>query len=319
MARALLTSLMFFTASFAFSQEIVYPDFTISTMREGKSSSNYEKVFIRKQEKGDFSNTRYLEIFRNIYARNIILSKDFNLNYSPRIPHIIHQIWLGSPLPEKYLRWIRSWTNWNGWEYKLWTDKDVKTLNLYNQDLYNLAANYGEKSDILRLEILLKYGGLYIDVDYECIKPEFFEELHQCYDFYMGFEPLEHGLLDGYGMFKVCNALLASAPGHQLLMNFIVNMKHNCLVHAKDWTVEKTGPAYLTREIIAYEENHPHSMQRNMYLPSTFFYPISEPEIRACATRNDISSRIFPETAAVHYWSGSWINRDTWEAIPTGS
>ncbi len=34
-----------------------------------------------------------------------------NVEYDqqPRIPKIIHQIWVGSPLPQKYYRWQKSW------------------------------------------------------------------------------------------------------------------------------------------------------------------------------------------------------------------
>ena len=293
------------------SSAIIYPDFTVSMMREGRSLNNYEHSFIRKQTLGDFTNTKYVEIFRNNYARNIISAKCNTQEGVYRIPRIVHQIWLGSPVPEKYHNWMRSWMNWQGWEYMLWTDEDVKKMTLYNQELYDQAPNYGEKSDILRLELLLHFGGLYIDTDYECFKQETFEELHQCYDFYMGFEPLEHGLLDGLDMFKVCNALFASAPGHPLLENFITHMKANCIAHQHQWTVEKTGPAYLTNEIITYEQNPHNPDLRNMYLPATFFYPLSEPELRMNRmTRADIAAKLSPETAAVHYWSQSWLKEE---------
>ena len=45
------------------------------------------------------------------------------------IPPIIHQIWLGSPFPEQYKMWQKTW-QLRGWHYKLWTDPDIQTLNL---------------------------------------------------------------------------------------------------------------------------------------------------------------------------------------------
>lgn len=47
--------------------------------------------------------------------------------------------------------------------------KDVKLLILKNQIAYSSAKNWGMKSDILRYEILQKFGGVYIDTDYECL------------------------------------------------------------------------------------------------------------------------------------------------------
>lgn len=39
------------------------------------------------------------------------------------------------------------------------------------QKAFDAAKNYGEKSDILRYEILFVYGGVYADVDVECLQP----------------------------------------------------------------------------------------------------------------------------------------------------
>ena len=39
-----------------------------------------------------------------------------------------------------------------------------------NKLAFSLAKNLGMKSDILRYEILMKYGGIYVDTDYECLK-----------------------------------------------------------------------------------------------------------------------------------------------------
>ena len=38
-----------------------------------------------------------------------------------------------------------------------------------NNFAFSQASNWGMKSDIFRYEILMKYGGVYIDTDYECL------------------------------------------------------------------------------------------------------------------------------------------------------
>ena len=286
---------------------IVYPDFTTSMLRDGRSLYMFERTFVRKQLRGDFSNSRWLDLFRYLYARNIVLIKDSGLGHEYRIPPIVHQIWLGSPPPEKYREWMTTWMNWHGWTYRLWTDEDVRCRELYNQELYDRADNYGEKSDILRLEILLEHGGMYVDVDFECIRPDIFDALHRTWDFYIGFEPLEHGLLDGYDMFKFCNALIGAAPGHPIVQKLITDLKSNYIACKHLWTVEKTGPAYVTRTIFTYEANNPRHGYLNAYLPASFFYPFSEPEARQLLHFED-DTLLFapPETAAIHYWGHSW-------------
>ena len=91
----------------------------------------------------------------------------------PLIPKIIHQIWLGDKkLPKNCIPWMKSWKNFNpDWEYKLWNEDNIKTLNIKNFDVYSKKINPGYRSDILRYIILKKFGGLYTDTDFECLKP----------------------------------------------------------------------------------------------------------------------------------------------------
>lgn len=195
--------------------EIHYPDFMVSMSRKGADFHKFEAFFIENQQ--DSSRIQNLEIFRSCYTRNILLAS--GPKEVCRIPKIIHQIWLGSPVPVKYREWMNSWTEWLGWEYKLWTNEDIKGFLLYNQDLYDEATNYGEKSDVLRLELLLHYGGIYVDIDFECVNREIFDDLNNSFDFYIGLEPIEHGVING--TYKICNAIVAACPHHPLIKNLI--------------------------------------------------------------------------------------------------
>jgi mannosyltransferase OCH1-like enzyme len=102
------------------------------------------------------------DFFKNMYEEN-------NFSLIPpgtelKIPKIIHQIWLGSPLPESFKALRQSWITQHmgrDWLYKLWTDEDVAQMELYNQEFYDATNNYGIKSDILRWEIL--YMNAYVD------------------------------------------------------------------------------------------------------------------------------------------------------------
>lgn len=50
--------------------------------------------------------------------------------------------------------------------------RDVKmgsTSTIYRNELVNRGANFGSASDILRIEILLQYGGIYVDTDVSCV------------------------------------------------------------------------------------------------------------------------------------------------------
>lgn len=283
--------------------QIPFPDFKMSILRLKSCDASNEQQYQKRLDLYHSADPNLVSMFGTIYEQNQKYAQQISENTPYRIPPIVHQIWLGSEVPEKYHEWMKSWANLQGWEYKLWTDQDVKKMTLYNQEVYEKSTNYGEKSDILRLEILKNYGGLYVDVDFECIKPEIMNDLHKAFDFYICFEPMEHDFIKKFNIFKVCNAIIASTPNHPLIEDLITNLKANYLAYRPICgAIHTTGPSYLSRIICEYElseiDHH-----RNMYLPSTFFYPYTEAEFKSIPSA---FTDFYPETAGVHYWSGSW-------------
>ena len=105
------------------------------------------------------------------------------------IPKMIHQIWIGpKPFPKKLKKHVQTWKKHHPtWKYKLWKDEDVKGIEWsgINKTLYELSWNYGMKSDVLRYQLLWNFGGLYVDVDGECLKP--FDILVEKLSFFVGY------------------------------------------------------------------------------------------------------------------------------------
>ncbi len=278
--------------------ELLYPDFDVSMLRQ----EGVERNYIRQKQRYENMDQELVDAFKKNYENNILSRGETRTS---KIPRVIHQIWLGGEVPEKYHNWMAAWAAMEGWEYRLWRDKDVESMSLYNRDLYELSTNLGEKSDILRLEVLSQYGGIYVDVDYECVNIDVFQELHNQYDFYIGFEPIEHGVISTRNIFKMCNALIGSIPHHPLVKHLIVNMKANYFaVRQFEGTLERSGPSYITRIICEYLLYAP-DRHKNMYLPCTFLYPFTEKDL---AQENLLEC--LPETAGIHYWSGSWRKRN---------
>jgi hypothetical protein len=88
------------------------------------------------------------------------------------IPRIIHHIWIGpDPLPEEHRPWIESWKRHHpSWEHRLWTEENLPEDPIRPEVLERLRAPV-ERADILRLEILYRHGGVYVDTDVECLSP----------------------------------------------------------------------------------------------------------------------------------------------------
>ena len=90
-----------------------------------------------------------------------------------KIPKIVHQIWIGeNKRPDIWMDTVKKFCNDYGYEYKLWDDNTVNTLNLINKQYYDMEPqihlnkkNYQLKADILRYELLYSFGGIYIDAD----------------------------------------------------------------------------------------------------------------------------------------------------------
>ena len=219
-----------------------------------------------------------------------------------RIPKIVHHIWLGSPLPDRCKGFIATWKKHHpDWVFMLWDEASVAQLNLINQKSYESATNYGEKSDIARYEILDRFGGLYIDTDFECLHS--FDLLHHCCDFYTG----AYANLGSEPCY-VFNGLLASRPGHPVLKRCIQGIQEQAnkasAVYYDD-IINRTGPYYLTRclkEAIAYGDD----IGRCVPFPSTYFYPWPA-VVRFNRNRDFIEQFIRPESLAIHHWASSWL------------
>jgi inositol phosphorylceramide mannosyltransferase catalytic subunit len=220
-----------------------------------------------------------------------------NLMYAvePSIPKIIHQIWLGSPLPERYQNVQQTWKDYHPeWQYILWTDSDIEALVLANKEAYDAAPNYGEKSDIARYEILYRFGGLYVDSDFECLQS--FDIFHHCCDFYAGV---------AYGAIPVIyNGLIGAVPGHPILKACVENIVCFNGENEPFATLERTGPAYFTRCFFSQIAT---CTDRSVIFPVTYFYPWPDFD-RYNRSREHIWSYIRPESYAVHHWHTSWCD-----------
>lgn len=89
------------------------------------------------------------------------------------IPKIIHYCWLsGDPIPEQLQRCMESWKKYlPDYEFMLW---DLKRFDV-NQTLWTKQAfeakKYAFAADYIRLYAVYNYGGIYMDMDVEVVKP----------------------------------------------------------------------------------------------------------------------------------------------------
>lgn len=270
-------------------QALVYADFDISMRR-----LDFEHIIKRDKTEQlvGISGIDLFNYFKKQYeAIHFCITKS---SITLRIPKIIHQIWISedNQVPEELRAFQESWKRFHpDWEYCLWTKDDILLLELYNLDLIEKAENPAEKADILRYEILYRFGGLYVDMDQECLQP--FDVLHYMYDFYIGIQPLDTGLVQlGIGV-------IGSMPKHPLLKVCIESIAQNYAnENLKNILTAKTGPIHMTR---IFKEMAGITGTRDIALPAHYFYPLGSTEM--VLTPDIWCNR---GSLAVHHWAKTW-------------
>ena len=231
-----------------------------------------------------------------IISRNFdfFLTKKLNKDsITEKIPKIIHQIWIGPrKLPKKYAYWSKTWRELNpDWEYKLWTENEIKKISLINHDLFIKSSNIGFKSDLLRYEILKQFGGLYVDTDFECIKPIPNNFLR--YDFVSCIVFSKRP--------EIANGMMMSKVNSKIIEKIISDMKINKYLDDPIKTITSSGPIYLTKKYFSLAKDE---KEKCLILPSNYFYPFPNFLINKFKNTNDFISN---ETIGLHHWEMSWI------------
>lgn len=95
-----------------------------------------------------------------------------------RVPKIIHQIWYQGEehVPQNYNFYASTWKHYNkDYEYLLWDHEDIEHLisKIFPQYFvfYSSLPEMIQKIDFAKYCIMYAYGGIYIDMDCECLKP----------------------------------------------------------------------------------------------------------------------------------------------------
>lgn len=203
------------------------------------------------------------------------------------VPKVIHRIWLGGEEPEWTYKLSFSWSR-PGWEIHQWTDANIPTLfPLRNQDIWDRAPEIAPdhvgqlRSDVLRYELLDRFGGVYVDADFECLKP---------------IDPL----VDGVACFAAWeiqdkwlnNAILGSVGGHPFIRALTRELPRSVeRLQGRAKPNRMTGPGLITR---VYRE---HGQGVTVY-DRELFYPYGFDEIS-----DHGPGEHFEGAYAVHHWN----------------
>ncbi len=204
----------------------------------------------------------------------------------PVIPRCIHRIWIGGAEPEWMGGFAETWER-PGWKLRQWGEDEIAELQpLRNQSIYDRAKrlcpdHFGQlRADILRYEILERFGGVYVDADFECLRP--LDDLLSGVDCFAAWE------IQGKW---INNAVMGAVPSHPFIERLIQGLPASVRRNRGARPNRVSGPQYVTR---AWQR----SGERITIFDRDLFYPYGYREISTHEPGED-----WPRAYAVHHWA----------------
>jgi hypothetical protein len=142
-----------------------------------------------------------------------------------------------------------------GCDIRAYHAQSFSNMHVYDVEMANETPNFGAASDVLRLEILIEHGGIYLDVDLGFFKPLPDPVLVR-----------EELALFGIYASRACNALIAAHAGSDMLkrcrasiansysqLNVDQALLREYDTSMRDFTIRRTGPTVVRNEANAAE------------------------------------------------------------------
>ena len=263
------------------------------------------------------------------------------------IPRLIHQTYKSRDVPEAARRMMATWTDRNpAWQTRFYDDAAcvsfVRSEFPEYYDAYTSLPKDVERSDFFRYLVVLRLGGVYADVDTECVTP---------LDAFL--RPRDALVVGWEGEFatdemaysrhfvrrrQVLNWAFAAAPGHPALREVCDRIKENARhVFSNNTnrdTLERTGPGAFTDVVLRHFWKYsaarrvvktPGIMPDELGVSSTETETETETAARAWSVRvlpkvsfgthptgEDGVSQDHPGVLVAHKFLGSWKSSKGW-------
>ncbi|KAI6654298.1 Tubulin alpha-1C chain [Oopsacas minuta] len=240
----------------------------------------------------------------NPKSLNLILQKNF------------HFIWISPTLDKTTIPSIETDLMNNikscrilhpNWKFIIWTDDTVRLEFPELSKFLIKVKTPAAMSDILRIYILVRYGGVYLDMDVTCIQN--IESLLQ-FQYCTAFVGNEESMVDNGVVIHITNALVASTANHRILTKAAEEIINTALDDVSPDI--KTGRVFLANIINKYNTTDDDCIY--VYRKKVF-YPCAFIEREHCSTMYQ-DSKHDPEVYTFHWWkrqAGCNIGNTLWE------
>lgn len=199
----------------------------------------------------------------------------------PKIPKIFHRTVPENYDPECDVWWLKLQELHPGWEF--WNHQDPLDPEQWETSEYwDACQNGAQKAGLIRLEVLWRYGGIYVDSDVEPLRS--FEPL-RCNRAFAGWEDET----------TIPDAVLGAVPGHDL---FKLMLDEACLLVKNGQNAWYSGPGVTTRFMNS-------NVDDCLVLPPGAFYPY-----HYLQKREENIDKDGPWVFCRHHYRGSWLTEE---------
>ena len=280
----------------------------------------------------DFGEERFIEIEGMFINETLVRQGYRRINGDYDIPSTIFQTWKSKvSLPANFAEWRNTFSEHNpSYEMLLWDDADNRQfVRSYFPWFYRRFMAYPleiHRADLIRYLYLYKHGGIYVDLDVECLRP---------LDGLLGRGDVVLGQMGNGGDHSIPNAIMLSKPKEEFwlfvvwLSMQVVNL-HEIpelvtgpvllkaavdLYNARDPILVKIAVSTLSQKLPGHSKPTPRRSNLSI-LPPLALYPLDwvDPAHQLIRKRvlagEHLSSaeknELFPHSWTTTYWSHSW-------------
>lgn len=227
---------------------------------------NEMRIYREAACKGGHDSDSAARLARDFFcAANQVLDRHFlTLQASSHtetvVPRRIFQYWDKPTAPPELEALMQGWANAPGFDYfRLDAAGAVAWLRRHfdsqHAKAFAAANHVAEASDFLRLCVLFRHGGIYMDSDNKLIgDPNLLIE--DCGPLLLFRDP--------FG--AIPNDVIATIPEHPIIGDALAMARDALLSREKDLTWGKTGPGLLTRAVAGYLVDQPDAAHRHLRL-----------------------------------------------------
>lgn len=226
-----------------------------------------------------------------------------------KIPRTLHYVWLGkNKLHPLMVEWQQKWTSLHpDWRVCTWREhddlphhmlvSDGQIVECRVPDYLAACPSYAKRSDVWRYEILEQIGGVYLDTDFEPVRPV--DPLLERVEAFAGLVETRYGWSDadpaGKVKLEVGCSIMGAVPHHPFLVELVRR------------TPSADPKAQLSLAFPFLSDVVAKFPSVALFAPKVF-YPVTWDKYALGGRRSLKREPIPPETYAVHRWSSNWYD-----------